>query len=111
MDLRINFLAVIMYPGNDSQRPINGEDLNGVHTINQFFDIVEDFKSSDQKTFSDLCAIHVWLNKDKCIRMNTTEPFKEKYRESASGIMELIMNNGTKRKRGHTIDFPAQKVS
>ena len=109
MDLRTTFLSVILYPGNDTMRPIKEGDLTGLNALNEFFYLVESFVSSDEKNYTDLCAKNSYFDKDKCVRLNLTEPFKEEYNSDSKSLLNAMI---TKPRRGpaYSVDYPAHKV-
>ncbi|XP_075244939.1 uncharacterized protein LOC142339094 isoform X2 [Convolutriloba macropyga] len=110
MDLRTTFLSVILYPGNDTMRPIKEGDLTGLNALNEFFYLVESFVSSDEKNYTDLCAKNSYFDKDKCVRLNLTEPFKEEYNSDSKSLLNAMI---TKPRRGpaYSVDYPAHKVT
>jgi len=109
------YLNVVMFPKSGKGNPIAGTsdepDLRGVDAMERFFNLVEDYNSTDGKMFPDLCAKHSALRFDKCYRMNMTRAFAE---ENRGGNYEATVYKRflQKKNRGKSFfaDFPSFKA-
>ena len=105
------YLSVVLYPSKKDQRPVSPNDIGGLKTMNRFFDLVEEFVSSDEKKFPDLCATHFLLGNDKCYRMNISEIAKEDYKKGKSSLYRMMVGTRGPYKPYFTVEAPSQKVS